>query len=439
MFNSRIYLDYASLTPIDPRIIDEVKRFSHPRYANSSSWYKEGVVSKNALDIARRKIADSIHAHPDEIIFTSGGTESNNLAIIGAVESLREKGVDYDKMHVLVSAIEHSSVRECANYLNGKGVIVDSISVGKDGVVSLDEIRNKIKINTVIVSVMTVNNEIGTIQPIREITKIIRKARKDNVDNNVNILKLNSSNQVSRFNPFDFQDFNYPIFHTDASQAFLYEELNVEQLGVDLLTLDSAKVYGPHGIGNLFIRRGVPVSPVIHGGGQEFGMRSGTENLPAIMGFAKALEIANKDRAKEVIRISKLKDYFYKGLKKINKDIQVNPMISNDPAYLSQNIDIKIKNTTKESGTLKLQQSPHILNVFIPKIDGEFFVMQLDANGIACSTKSSCLRDEDESYVLKSIGVNSKNSIRFSFGRWTKKRHINKALKVIRSVLSKSV
>lgn len=386
-FKRRIYLDYASLTPIDKRVLREINNFSSSEYANPSSFYKEGVQAKEILKNSKIEISDYIHSHPSEIYFTSGGTESNNLSILGVIESLHEKGVEYDKMHVLISVIEHSSVRECANHLSNLGVEVESISVNENGVVSVDEIKNKIKSNTVIVSIMTVNNEIGTIQPIREIAKTIRHFR------------LNSK-QASDFN---FQDFAYPVFHTDASQAFLFEEINTEKLGVDLLTLDSSKVYGPRGFGLLYVRKNTPIVPIIFGGGQESGLRSGTENIPVIRGFAKALEIANNEREVEVKRVGELRDYFIKELKKIREDIKVNG-----------------------------EGSPFILNVTIPKIDNEFFVLQLDAKGISCSTKSSCLGDSDESYVLNALGVKSKESVRFSFGRWTTKGDLMKVTEVIR-------
>jgi cysteine desulfurase len=239
---------------------------------------------------------------------------------------------------------------------------------------------------------MTVNNEIGSLQPIREIAKAIRYFR----------TKFRQEDS-----PFNFQDFNYPIFHTDASQAFLFEELNVEKLGVDLMTLDSSKVYGPRGFGLLYVKKNTPITAIIFGGGQESGLRSGTENIPAIRGFAKALEIANKDREVEVKRVSELRDYFIEELKKIRGDINVNGV-----------------------------GSPFILNVTIPKIDNEFFVLQLDAKGISCSTKSSCLGDSDDSYVLNAIGVKSKESVRFSFGRWTTKRDLQKTIEVIRKFLN---
>jgi len=432
---ARIYLDYASLTPIDPRVLREMKAFSTPKFANPSSLYKEGVAAKNALLAGRKKVADFLHAHSDEIIFTGSGTEANNLALIGAVESLAEKGIAYEDMHVLVSVIEHSSVRECANYLNEKGVVVDVVGVNSEGIVNLDELKSKIKANTVIVSIMTVNNEIGSIQPIREIAKIIRQARAalrgqmlqfEPGPARGELEYLTPNKTPEKPDPFSFQDFKYPIYHTDAAQAALYEDLNMENMGVDLLTLDSSKVCGPRGIGALYIRRNTPVRSIIHGGGQEAGIRSGTENILGIMGFAKALEIAEHDRKKETKRIQDLKKFFIKGLKAINPAITINGALSGRGSVpIRRGLDrARIEITS-------MSASPHIVNVSIPGIDSEYFILQLDAKGIACSTKSSCLRDEDESYVLQSIGANSKYSIRFSFGRWTKKAELQKTLEVI--------
>jgi cysteine desulfurase len=392
----RIYLDYASLTPIDRRVINVINKYSRPNFANPSSLYKEGVSAKESLKNFRDKIAGYLHAHPSEIFFTSGGTESNNLAILGTVEHLHNLGVEYDKMHVLISIIEHSSIRECANHLQEKGVEVELLTVDEKGLISLDDLKKKIKSNTVIVSVMTVNNEIGTIEPIKEIAKTIRYFR----------------STIGSNSAFNFQDYNYPIFHTDASQAFLYEDLNVEKMGVDLLTLDSSKVYGPRSAGLLFKRKNTPVEPIIFGGGQELGLRSGTENLPSIAGFARALEIATLERNDQFQKVIGLRDYFIEGLKSIRKDITIN---GGDGAH----------------------KSPHILNVQIPKIDNEFFVLQLDSKGIACSTKSSCLGDEEESYVLNAIGANSKESVRFSIGRYTTISDIKKALRIIAKVLVK--
>ena len=384
----RIYLDYASLTPIDPRVMREMKKYSSPEYANPSSLYKEGVAAKKAMEEGRKTAADFLHAHADEVVFTSGGTEANNLAIEGVLKTAREKlGA---KPHLIISAIEHSSIMETANMLEKHGVEVTRLAVDQNGIISADELKKAIKPNTALVSIMTVNNEIGTVQPIKEIAKIIRD------------FKRARGNAMSSDN--DIAYMLYPLLHTDAAQAALYEDLNVEKLGVDLMTLDGSKVYGPRGIGCLFVKRGMPIEPIIYGGGQERGFRSGTENVSAIMGFAKALKLAGAEREKEVVRLLQLRKEFLDGLFRIRPDLTVN------------------------SG-----RSPHILNVSFPGIDNELFVLRLDAKGIAVSTKSSCLRDTEESYVLKAIGTDSKTTIRFSLGRFTRKSDILKALKVINS------
>ncbi len=395
MFNKRIYLDYASLTPIDPRVQSEMKKFSAPEYANPSSLYKEGVAAKKALAEARKGVADFIHAHPDEIFFTSGGTEANSLVLEGCGRTAHRSGIQ--KPHLIISAVEHSSIIETANMLEKHGVEVTRLSVDKFGVISLDELKKSIKPSTYLVSIMTVNNEVGSIQPIKEIMKIVRDARKS----------------------FGGA---YPLFHTDAAQAPTFLDLNVEKLGVDFLTLDGSKVYGPRGIGSLYVKRNAPIEQIIYGGGQERGLRSGTENIPSIKGLAKALEIIKNEHfswlkqtnlesgSKVIKKVAIFRQTMIDGLKKIRLGIVIN-------------------------GADEGIQSPHILNVSIPGIDNEFFVFQLDAKGIACSTKSSCLRDEDESYVLKAMGADSKTSLRFSFGRWSTKGEIKKTLEVIRGIL----
>jgi len=391
MFRIRIYLDYASLTPIDPRVIREMKKFSASKYANPSSWYKEGVAAKEAMESARKTVATNLRAHSDEIIFTSGGTEANNLAILGAYNEVKKRGVE--RPHIIISNIEHSSIIEVANTLEKNGCEVTRLCVNSEGLISIDELKKAIRPNTFLVSIMTVNNEIGSIQPIREIAKVIRNTRKD----------------------------KYPLFHTDAAQALSVVDINMENLGVDMMTIDAGKIYGPRGIGALYTRRGTPIGPVIYGGGQESGMRSGTENLPSIAGFAKAMELVVCERktrdVEEEVRSKEGADSFRSmmitGLKEIDPNIKVNGPTDTEKV------------------------SPNILNVNIPGIDNEFLVLQLDAKGIACSTKSSCLLDAGESYVLKAIGAKSSESVRFSFGRWTKKMEVKRTLKVIKSILSR--
>ena len=402
MFKKRIYLDYASLTPVDPRVIREMKKFSAPIYANPSSLYAEGVAARKAMADGRKSVADFIRAHPDEIIFTSGGTEANGLALEGAGRTARRSGIE--KPHLIISSIEHSSIIEVAKMMEKYGCEVTRLSVSSSGIVNLDELRKALKPSTYLVSIMTVNNEVGTIQPVREIAKIVRDYRKS---------KTGVAEKVA----------HYPLFHTDAAQAGLFEELNVEKLGVDLLTLDSSKMYGPRGMGCLYVKRNTPIEPIIYGGGQEKGLRSGTENIPAIMGFAKALELVGAELAKGVKGETVGKEHFS----------QVKCSISDMRAELIDGLR-KIRPNITVNGAKSDNQSPHILNVSIPGIDNEFFVLQLDAKGISCSTKSSCLRDSEESYVLKAIGADSKTSVRFSFGRWTKKRDVKRALLALFSI-----
>ncbi|MEO8638218.1 MAG: cysteine desulfurase family protein [Candidatus Taylorbacteria bacterium] len=379
----RVYLDNV-FTPIDTRALQEMINYYGKEFMNPSSIHREGVHAKKALEEARKGVASYLHAHSDEIIFTSGGTESNGLALEGAGRAARRGGIA--KPHLIVSSIEHSSVMKVAEMMERHGVEVTRLPVDSSGVVSLSELKKSLKPSTYLVSIISVNNETGAIQPVREVAKIIRHFRKTH---------------TSRHNPD-----TYPLFHTDAALA-LYEDVNVERLGVDLLTLDGSKVYGPRGIGALYVRRNSPIEQIIYGGGQERGLRSGTENVPAIAGFAKALEIAEKKKEKESARMTELRTYFTKGLKSIRGGITVNG-----------------------------EGSPQIVNVTIPDIDNEFFILQLDAKGVSSSTKSSCLRDEDESYVLKAMGKDSRTSVRFALGRETTMKDLDYVLKTIDRILS---
>ncbi len=381
MVMKKIYLDYASLTPLDRKVEKEMKKWNRKGPLNPSSIHRSGVEAKKALELGRKMTAGFLGAHPDEIIFTSSGTEANGLALEGALRAAYRNG--FTKPHLIISAIEHSSIVSLVQMFEKQGVEVTRLPVDEKGMISILDLKKSLKPETCMVSVMMVNNEIGAVEDIREIARTIRHARK--------------------------KGSVYPLLHTDASQAALYHDLTISKLGIDLLTLDGNKIYGPRGVGMLYIRRMTPVEPILYGGGQERGMRSGTENIPGIMGFAKALEIAAGQREKESARLFELKKYFVTELQKINPEIQVN-------------------------GDME-HSTPHILNISIPGRDSEFFVLQLDAKGIECSTKSACLRDEDESYVLKAIGADSKKSVRFSFGRGTRKGDLKKVVRVIAKIL----
>ncbi len=237
----RIYLDYAAATPIDKRVLRTMAPFFAKDFQNPSAFYKEGVFVRKHIEGSRKEIAEIIAGHSDEIIFTSGGTEGNNLAIQGAIKAFGNRVSKSRVPHVITSSIEHASVRSVLRALKERDEIeLTEISVGKDGVVSLNELKEALRENTVLVSVMQANNEIGTIEPIAEIAKIIRNFKKKN-------------------------NTTFPLFHTDACQSGNYLEINVERLGVDLMTLNSGKIYGPKGVGALFIRRGVALDPLIYG------------------------------------------------------------------------------------------------------------------------------------------------------------------------------
>ncbi len=391
-------------------------KYYGPEFGNPASIHAEGLAASRVLAAARLQCATTLHAHADEIVFTGSGTESNNVAIFGVVDALLAgKGKNAHELHVITSVIEHPSVLECFRILEERGVAVDYISVDERGLVNLKELKEKIRPNTCLVSIMYVNNEIGTIQPIAEIAKMIRREKKERG------LRNAPGEKKQRIE-------NTPLlFHTDASQAVLYCEMSVEKLGVDLLTIDGHKVYGPKGVGALFVRRDTKIKAVTVGGGQENGLRSGTPNIPAIAGLAKALQIADEERASETLRLTELRDYFIS---------QIRAQFSEKFPNLQFNGDVQ-------------ERIANNVNVSFPGIDNEFLVLQLDAKGIACSTKSSCLRDEDESYVIAALNQNaasiphsttahlSQNALRFSLGRFTTKKQIDITIKTLSRILNK--
>ncbi|MEK7644999.1 MAG: cysteine desulfurase family protein [Patescibacteria group bacterium] len=428
---SRIYLDYAALTPPDIRVSREIAQTVQRHFANPSAIHADGVHARRALSEARARVARTLNAHADEILFVATGTEANNLAIFGLFKklvmpkTLGGYGLKPSDLHCLVSEIEHTSVLESMRHLSEVGVTVEHLSIDATGSVDVAELRKKLRPNTFLVSVMSVNNEIGTVQPIDEVAKAVRKARKENVLAGMIARDTNALSQVL-----------FPLFHCDASQSPLYAKLSTTQLGADLITLDSHKVCGPRSVGVLWVRRGIELMPIMYGGGQERGVRSGTENVPGAVGMAKALELAEGLREREVARLTELRNYFI--LHAQEKLAKKTPHVQ---LFLNGSSDIDSQH-----------QSPHIVSVSFqptdvgaPPIDHEFLLLKLDARGVACSTKSACLRDEDESYVIRALrraqaaaiaaGILSAASVprtphalRFSFGRWTTKRDIDRAI-----------
>lgn len=365
----RHYFDNAAATPLDKRVFRAMLPFLKTAYGNPSSIHAEGVAARTAIDAARKRVATAIAGHEDEIVFTSGATESINLAIQGVLK--QKLG------HVVTLATEHKAV------LSSLDADVTIVPVASDGTASVDEVIAAIRPDTVLVSVMLANNEIGTVHPVAEIGREIERRRK-------------ASGSA------------YPLLHTDATQAANYLDLDVARLHVDLMSLAGSKISGPKGTGMLFVRRGVLLAPIIVGGKQEGRLRAGTENVAGIVGFAEALQLAAASRDAEVRRIGKLRSKLVRGLKKALPDIAFNGV---------------------SSSTL-----PNIVNFSIPGIDGEELVIRLDARGIAASTASACKGGSGMSHVLRALGLSDERvlgSVRLSLGRQTRGRDIAAVIKTL--------
>ncbi len=378
------YFDYASITPYDPEVEYQEHCAYRTLWANPGSLHRYGVRAYQALVSAREKVAHILKAHSDEIVFTASGTEANSLAIVGYIEHLRSQGILYADMHIIVSTIEHQSVLALVDDLEKKGVHVSRISVNQ-GVFDIENFEKILRPNTTLISCMLVNNEVGLRLPLEEIIKITRR-------------KSPSC-----------------VIHTDACQAGLYEKISLEKLGVHMLTLDSHKINGPRGIGTLFIRRGTVCAPVIRGGGQENGKRSGTENVPGIHAFAYALGHAYVRMDTEAQRIQGLREYF-------EKKITDSEILRNYVSCLCP----------------EARKAPHISSLLLAQgIDPELMLLRLDARGIYVSTKSACLKDEDESYVLRELGYGGRHALRFSFGLYSTQKGVDRAVAALEEIVKK--
>lgn len=360
-------MDHAAATPVSEGALRAMAAAAKKFLGNPSAIHREGKAARAVLEGARAQIAGELAAHPDEIIFTSGATEANNMALQCVVRAAHARGIV--RPHIIISAVEHPSVLETARILAGEHTRVEILPVDERGLVNPRELRKLITPETVLVSVMYANNEIGTIEPIADLAKEIRHAR-----------KVNGS--------------AYPYFHTDAAQAANYLDINVARLGVDMMTLSSGKTYGPRGIGALFVKRGVKLNPLMHGGEHEDGRRPGTEPVALAVGFATALAEARTMSAKESKRVQKLRD------------------------SLAEKIIKKISGCTV-NGNLE-NSLPNILNLSIDGVESDALVLYLDAVGIAVSGKSACKSsDSVSSHVILAVMGKREGVIRFSLGRET--------------------
>ena len=368
----RIYLDYAATTPVHHEVVKAMLPYFSETFGNPSSLYSYGLEARQAVEAARTKVADSIGAKNEEIVFTGGGSEADNLAIKGVAEANSRKG-----NHIITSVIEHHAVLETCKFLEKRGFKVTYLPVDKYGLVDPESVRKAITDKTILISIMHANNEIGTIQPIGEIGKIARKAS--------------------------------IYFHTDAVQTFGHIPVNVNELKVDLLSISAHKLYGPKGVGVLYIRKGTKVTSLIHGGEQESGRRAGTENVPGIVGLGKAIELASLDIAKETERLITLRNKLIKGiLEKIE-----NSHLNGHPE----------------------QRLPNNVNMSVDFIEGESTCLNLDLEGICISTGSACgSSDAEPSHVLLAIGLShaqARSSLRFTMGRLTTAEDIERVLEVL--------
>lgn len=388
-------MDHAATTYTDERVTAEMAPYFSAEFGNPSSLYALGRRAKDAVDSARTRIAKILHCKADEIIFTGSGTESDNLAILGTARAYKQHGA-----HIIVSAVEHHAVLHTAEALKKEGFELTLIPVAEDGIINPEDIKNALRLDTILVSVMYANNEIGTIQPIHEIGQIIKEFREKKIRNQNSEFRINEKT---------------PFFHTDACQAAGALNMDAHYLNVDLLTFNGSKIYGPKGVGALYVRHGVRLEPIVYGGGQEKGLRSGTENIALIVGLAKALEIAHEEREAENKRLIELRNYFI--------------------SEVERRIPKAILNGHRTN------RLPNNINITFLDVEGEAVLLYLDNEGISVSTGSACTSTTlDPSHVILSLGVPyeyAHGSIRFTLGRKTTKDDLDFVLGVLPKIIQR--
>ncbi len=372
-----IYLDYAATTPLDPKVLEVMLPYLKEKFENpSANFYKEARERRNDIESARNNVAHILNCRPSEIIFTGSGTESCNLAILGYVRRNKSD----KKNHIITTKIEHHAVLYAFEALEKEGIEVTYLEPDEFGIIHPETLKKAIRHETFFVSIIYAHNEIGTIQNLKELSKISKK--------------------------------NDIIFHTDACQAGNYLDLDVENIGIDMMTLNGSKIYGPKGIGILFKKEKIDLEPLMYGGGQEFGIRPGTENIANIIGFAKALELVQKSKLDESKRLITLRDYLIENLLKI-PDSKLNGNIEN---RIPNNINISFKNVLREELLLKL-----------------------DEQNICCASGAACAASTSEPpYVIQALGVEksyAKGTLRISLGKQTTKKELETVIKILPKII----
>ncbi|MGI9953000.1 cysteine desulfurase NifS [Moorellaceae bacterium AZ2] len=374
----RVYLDHSATTPVRPEVLEEMLPFLKEEFGNPSTIYSWGREAKKAVEEARARVAALIGAQPEEIVFTSGGTEADNMALIGAAYANQNKG-----KHIITSSIEHHAVLDTAQYLMRQGFKVTFLPVTPEGLVRVEDVAQAITDETILISIMHVNNEVGTIQPVQEIGKLARERG--------------------------------IIFHTDAVQSVGKIPVDVQDLNVDLLTASAHKIYGPKGVGCLYIRKGTRIQPLLHGGGQERKRRAGTENVPGIVGFGKAAELAGKELESEGRRLRALRDKLIDGVLASIEETRLNGD--------------------------RQQRSPINANFSFRYVEGESILLSLDMKGIAASSGSACTSGSlDPSHVLLAMGIPHEiahGSVRMTLGRDNTEEDIDYVLEVLPDIIQR--
>jgi cysteine desulfurase len=379
------FFDYAATTPLDPKVLSVMMPYLKNEFGNPSNLYEPGRNASRAITEATKIIAKIIGCRSDEFIYTGSATEADNLAILGTARANKDKG-----NRIIVSQVEHKGILAVCDVLEKEGFDIVRVPVGKDGLVDLVELKKEFNDKIILVSVTSADSETGTIQPIFEIAKIIKEFRFKNGG-------------------------VFPYFHTDASQSAGYLDINADKLGVDLMTLSAHKIYGPKGIGGLYVRRGTKINPIIYGGGQQGQLRSGTENVPAIVGFAEAMKLNKLHKKNEILRIKKMRDVLEKDIFKLIPKVVLNGH--------------------------KTKRLPNFLNISILDIEGEAMLLYLDELGIMVGTGSACNSQSLEpSYILSALGNPYEyihGSVRFSLGKYNTAADIKYVLKHLSLVVKK--